>query len=96
MTLGTIESKAFTMRIKTKMFDLAAGRFDNLSELAKKMGISVSQVYSVWEGKRNINEKFIIGAKRAFPDLTLDDLFYFGADPEPARRKNGKREPAIR
>jgi len=41
------------------------------------MGLSVSQVYRVREGKRGINEKFIIGAKKAFPDCRLDELFYF-------------------
>jgi hypothetical protein len=40
------------------------------------MGLSVSQVYRVREGKRSINQKFIIGAKRAFPNHRLDDLFY--------------------
>ena len=46
-------------------------------ELAKAMGLSVSQVYRVREGKRGINEKFIVGAKKAFPDSRLDELFYF-------------------
>jgi len=78
------------------VFDLAAERFDNLSELAKKMGVSVSQVYRVREGKQSVNEKFIIGAKRAFPDLTLNDLFYFEADAEPTRRQSAKDEPAVR
>jgi hypothetical protein len=41
------------------------------------MGLSISQVYRVREGKRSINQKFIIGAKRAFPDYRLDQLFYF-------------------
>jgi hypothetical protein len=41
------------------------------------MGLSISQVYRVREGKRGINEKFIVGAKRAFPDSRLDELFYF-------------------
>jgi len=40
------------------------------------MDLSVSQVYRVREGKRNINQKFIIGAKKAFPNYRLDDLFY--------------------
>ena len=43
------------------------------------MGLSVSQVYRVREGKRGINEKFIIGAKKAFPESRLDELFYFNA-----------------
>ncbi len=68
------------MIIKTRVFDIANGKFQNLSELAKAMGISVSQVYRVREGKRGINEKFIVGAKMAFPDLRLDELFYFNSE----------------
>ena len=64
------------MIIKTRVFDLCNGSYQNLSELAYAMGLSVSQVYRVREGKRNINQKFIIGAKKAFPDYRLDDLFY--------------------
>jgi hypothetical protein len=63
--------------IRTRVFEIASGRFENLSELAGAMGISVSQVYRVREGKRGINEKFIIGAKMAFPDCRLEELFYF-------------------
>jgi hypothetical protein len=68
------------MIIRTRIFDMADSRFRNLAELARAMGISVSQVYRVREGKRGINEKFIIGAKMAFPDLRLDELFYFNSD----------------
>jgi transcriptional regulator with XRE-family HTH domain len=95
MTLGTVSNEAAMMKIKTKVFDLAEGRFTNLTELAKTMGISVSQIYRVREGKRSINEKFIIGAKRAFLDLTLDDLFYLGADTAPQRRPRKRRESAV-
>jgi hypothetical protein len=56
---------------------MANGKYRNLSDLARAMGLSVSQVYRVREGKRGINEKFIIGAKMAFPDCRLDELFYF-------------------
>lgn len=65
------------MLLKTRVFDLYIGRYRNLSELAKAMEISVSQVYRVLEGKRNINRKFIIGAITAFPGHKFDDLFYF-------------------
>jgi hypothetical protein len=41
------------------------------------MEISVSQVYRVQEGKRNINCRFIIGAIKAFPGCSFDNLFYF-------------------
>ncbi|HEY51242.1 MAG TPA: helix-turn-helix transcriptional regulator [Dehalococcoidia bacterium] len=68
------------MIIRTRVFELCDGRYRNLSELAHAMGLSVSQVYRVREGKRSINQKFIIGAKKAFPDYGLDDLFYLDND----------------
>jgi len=40
------------------------------------MGISVSQIYRVRQGKRPISEKFITGTVKAFPGYKLDDLFY--------------------
>jgi hypothetical protein len=68
------------MIIRTRVFDIANNKFENLSELARAMGLSVSQIYRVREGKRGINEKFIVGAKMAFPELRLDELFYFNND----------------
>lgn len=65
------------MLLKTRVFDLHVRNYSNLSELARAMEISVSQVYRVLEGKRNINRKFIIGAMKAFPGYKFDDLFYF-------------------
>ena len=65
------------MIIKTKVFELSQGKYENLSELAQAMEISVSQIYRVREGKSNISQKFIIGAMRAFPGYKLHDLFYF-------------------
>jgi hypothetical protein len=65
------------MLIRTKVFEMANGKYCNLSALAVAMGLSVSQVYRVREGKRGINEKFIVGAKKAFPNSRLDELFYF-------------------
>ena len=64
------------MVIQTKVFQLCNGKYKNLSELAQVMGISVSQIYRVREGKRHINQKFIIGAMQAFPERKFDDLFY--------------------
>lgn len=65
------------MLIRTRVFEMANSKYHNLTDLAGAMGLSVSQVYRVREGKRGINEKFIVGAKRAFPDNRLDELFYF-------------------
>ena len=68
------------MIIKTRIFELSNGSYRNLSELAQTMELSVSQVYRVREGKRSINQKFIIGAKKAFPNYRLDELFYLDGD----------------
>ena len=73
------------MIIKTRVFTLIDHKYHNLSELAQAMGISVSQIYRVKAGKRNINQKFITGAKRAFPDYRLDDLFYLTIDSSSGR-----------
>ena len=64
------------MIVKTKVFEFCNNGYKNLSELAQAMGISVSQIYRVREGKRQINQKFIVGAIKAFPNYKLDDLFY--------------------
>ena len=69
-----------TMIIKTRIFNLCDLSYQNLSELAHAMGLSISQVYRVREGKRSINHKFIIGAKKAFPNYSLEELFYFDSD----------------
>jgi len=69
------------MIIKTRIFKFCNGHYKNLSELAQAMEISVSQIYRVREGKRSINQKFIIGAIKAFPKHKFEDLFYL--DPEP-------------
>jgi hypothetical protein len=61
-----------------------------MGELAAAMGLSVSQLYRVREGKRRINQKFIVGALRAFPDLRMDQLFYVrhAADDRPVLTKS--------
>ena len=68
------------MKIKTRVFDIYYSKYDNLSALAQAMELSPSYISRVRSGKRSINEKFIIGAKKAFPEKKLDDLFYFEAD----------------
>ena len=79
-----------TVIVQTKVFDLHNGKYSNLSDLARAMEISVSQVYRVREGKRNINQSFIVGAIKAFPEYRFDDLFYFTAEPEIRIKKNGE------
>ena len=64
------------MKLKTKIFELYKGRYGSLPKLARAMGMSPGQIYKVRDGKRSINQKFIIGATKAFPGYKLDDLFY--------------------
>jgi len=68
------------MIVKTKIFELFSSNYQNLSQLAEAMGISVSQIYRVRQGKRNINQKFIVGAIRAFPGYRFEDLFHFALE----------------
>ena len=68
------------MKLGTRVFELSNGRYANLSGLAQAMGIANSQIYRVRNGKRHIDGKFIIGAKKAFPGYKLDDLFYVAGD----------------
>jgi hypothetical protein len=65
---------------------MANHKYHSLSDLARAMGLSVSQLYRVRDGKRGINEKFIIGAKKAFPDSRLDELFYFVTEQSHSRK----------
>ena len=64
------------MVVKTRIFELRDGNYKNLSELAQAMGISVSQLYRVRNETCRINQKFITGALRAFPQYKLDTLFF--------------------
>ncbi|MBA7479018.1 hypothetical protein ES707_14449 [subsurface metagenome] len=68
------------MKLKTRVFELCNGRYRNLVELAQTMGISNDLIYRVRKGERGINERFIIGAIKAFPGYKLDDLFYVSED----------------
>lgn len=62
--------------MKTRVFELAASYgYENDSELARAMGVSASLIHRVRHGERGINGVFISGARRAFPDRTLDELF---------------------
>ncbi len=63
------------MKLETRVFTLVNGKYGNLSELAQAMGMSASQIYRVRQGKRRINEKFIVGAIKAFPEYERSALF---------------------
>ena len=60
------------MIVKTRIFEFCYREYNNLSELAQTMEISVSQIYRVREGKRHINQKFIVGAIKTFPNYKLE------------------------
>ena len=68
--------------IKTRVFEPSMGKHQDLSDLAQAMGISVAHLYRVHKGKRSINQKFIVGAMRAFPGDKLDGLFYLLLEPD--------------
>ncbi len=82
------------MIVKTRIFELCDDHYKNLSEMAAVMGISVSQIYRVREGKRQINQKFIVGAMRAFPNHKLGELFYLAPDLPAVTHKSRYRQTA--
>jgi len=65
------------MLLETQIFELYNGKYRNIRELAQAMGISVGQISGVQQGKHSIDEKFIIGALKAFPEYGIGHLFYF-------------------
>lgn len=65
------------MLLETQIFKLYNGKYRNIRELAQAMGISVDQISGVQQGKHSIDEKFIIGALKAFPEYGIGHLFYF-------------------
>ncbi len=74
--IASCHQEGTVMIVKTRVFEFGNGGYKSLSELAQAMEISVSQIYRVREGKRHINQKFIVGAIKAFPNHNLNDLFY--------------------
>ena len=84
------------MEVKTRIFELNHGCYRNLSELAQAMGISVSQIYRVREGKRNINQRFIIGAMKVFPEYKFDTLFYLMPESPTANNNRSRRVPRLK
>ena len=83
------------MLVRTRIFELRNNGYKNLSELAKAMGISVSQIYRVREGTRQINQKFIAGAIKAFPNYKLDDLFYLVPESPTIRKRRSYKYRVI-
>lgn len=59
-------------RLRTRLFELN----HSMSELAIIGGVSLSQVYRIRQGKREINGKFIANILSAFPGYKFEDLFY--------------------
>jgi len=63
-----------------------------LVKLAKTMGISQDLIYRVRKGERGTNQKFILGAIKAFPGHKFDDLFYADSKKSQNDIKFEKRE----
>jgi len=62
------------MQIKTRLFDKKPDY--DMGQLAFIIGVSVSQIYRVKQGKKKVSASFIAGALHAFPEYKFEDLFY--------------------
>ena len=60
-----------------KIKELMKSRSWCASELARRMGVSRSEVTRLLSGKRQGGTKIVAGLKQAFPDEPLESLFYF-------------------
>ena len=65
------------MLLKTRIFELYKRKYANVSELAQAMGMSVSQIYRVQQGKCDLKQEFIIGAIQALTDNEFTNLAVF-------------------
>ncbi len=57
--------------------ELMAVRQWSASELARQMGVSRSETTRLLNGKRNGGNKVISGLIKAFPEESLETLFFF-------------------
>ena len=63
-------------QLTTKVFDLAPNHgYRTMRDLAHAMGVHESMLTRVRSGEIGITHRFITGARRAFPDKSLDELF---------------------
>lgn len=60
--------------MRTRLFDMEEGL--DMRKLARLVGLSLSQLYRIRQGKRRIGRQFIVGALTTFPKYKFDDLFY--------------------
>ena len=73
--------------VRTRIFDLARERgFVSDRKLAQAMGLGQATICRLRYGRQSVTAKVIDGARRAFPDLSLDELFYTESAP------NGEKE----
>ena len=61
--------------LKTTVFEAAEALGWDMHELHRRSGIPYSTLYAVRLGTRNPGNRFVTGAKRAFPHLSYEQLF---------------------
>jgi len=92
------------MRLRTRVFELAfgAGYFTDQS-LARAMGVHITTLCLVKKNEtdpgspdaREPSRTFILGALRAFPGKTMDDLFYTEPDPITSRNTSEREVTGV-
>ena len=49
----------------------------NETQMAKKLGISRSQLWRIKTGHSSVGQEFIAKFKKSFPEIRIDDIFLF-------------------
>ena len=48
----------------------------NETQMAKKLGISRSQLWRIKTGHSSVGQEFIAKFKKSFPEIRIDDIFF--------------------
>jgi hypothetical protein len=76
-----IPQQGCAMRLRTRVFEVAAAHgFTSDRQLARAMDVDPATISRVKSGEMGVGPEFITGARRAFPDKSLDDLFFVESD----------------
>ena len=52
----------------------------NETQMAKKLGISRSQLWRIKTGHSSVGQEFIAKFKKSFPEIRIDDIFFVSDD----------------
>lgn len=74
-TIVSDRRKIVFMAYRTTAFEAADALGWDIDELARRSGVPASTLYMVRRGVRGVGSKTMLGLRRAFPQLSFEQLF---------------------